>query len=172
DYYPGEEGPQNENYLFAIRVIRGCSSSSPGSSLQLLQVTSGQEVWQGGKESPTRLDENLWGHNDAGHGPPLGTGALAMTRYPGLLGLLLFLFAASARSQGPAEAIYHGGDIVTVDVKNPSAEALAVKGGKIVAVGKKADVLKLKGDSTKVIDLGGKTLVPGFLDGHSHFINS
>ena len=71
----------------------------------------------------------------------------------------------------PADAIYHGGDVVTIDDKNPTAEAVAIKGGKIVAVGKKDDVLKLKGDSTKLIDLGGKTLLPGFLDGHSHFIN-
>lgn len=70
-----------------------------------------------------------------------------------------------------AETIYLGGDIVTVDDKNPTAEALAVQSGKIVAVGKKTDILKLKGDATKVVDLNGKTLVPGFLDGHSHFIN-
>ena len=41
-----------------------------------------------------------------------------------------------------------------------------------MAVGKKDDVFKLKGDATKVIDLKGKTLAPGFIDGHSHFINS
>ncbi len=81
------------------------------------------------------------------------------------------VFSAIATAQAPADAIYHGGNIVTVDDKNPMAEALAVKHVKIVAVGNKVDVLKLKGDTTKVIDLGGKTLVPGFLDGHSHFIN-
>lgn len=70
-----------------------------------------------------------------------------------------------------ADVIYHGGDIVTVDDKNPTAEALAVKDGRIVAVGKKDAVLKLKGEPTKLVDLGGKTLIPGFLDGHSHFIN-
>ena len=80
--------------------------------------------------------------------------------------------AAFGHAQNPADAIYHGGDIVTVDDKNPTAEALAVKDGKIVAVGKKAELLKLKGDATRVIDLGGKTLVPGFVDGHSHFITS
>ena len=80
--------------------------------------------------------------------------------------------AAVAYAQNPADAIYHGGDIVTIDDKNPTAEAVAVKDGKIVAVGKKDDVLALKGDATKVIDLKGKTLVPGFIDGHSHFINS
>lgn len=85
---------------------------------------------------------------------------------PGLLSCAPLVLA-----QAPADAIYHGGDIVTVDDKNPTAEALAVKDGKILAVGKKADVLKHKGDATRLIDLGGKTMVPGFLDGHSHFIN-
>ncbi len=79
------------------------------------------------------------------------------------------IFTATATAQAP-DAIYHGGDIVTVDDKNPTAEALAVKDGKIVAVGKKADVLKLKGDKTRIVDLKGKTLVPGFVDGHAHFL--
>jgi predicted amidohydrolase YtcJ len=74
----------------------------------------------------------------------------------------------SAIAQAPADAIYHGGDIVTIDDKNPTAEAVAIKDGKIMAVGKKADVLKLKGENTKLIDLGGKTLLPGFVDGHGH----
>jgi predicted amidohydrolase YtcJ len=78
--------------------------------------------------------------------------------------------APFAHAQNPADAIYHGGPIITVDDKNPTAEAVAVTDGKIVAVGKKDDVLKFKGDTTKMIDLGGKTLVPGFIDGHSHFI--
>ncbi|MEI6773132.1 MAG: amidohydrolase family protein, partial [Planctomycetota bacterium] len=82
------------------------------------------------------------------------------------------IFATTATAQHPADVIYHGGNIITIDDKNPRAEALAVKDGKIIAVSTKADVLKLKGDSTKMIDLDGKTLVPGFLDGHSHFINS
>ena len=58
--------------------------------------------------------------------------------------------------------------MVTIDDKNPTAEAVAIKGGKIVAVGTKADVLRLKGDDTRLIDLGGKTLLPGFVDGHGH----
>jgi predicted amidohydrolase YtcJ len=85
---------------------------------------------------------------------------------------LLSTIISAAAAQAPADVIYHGGEIVTVDDKNPTAEALAVKDGKIVAVGKKGDVLKLKADTTKMIDLQGKALLPGFLDGHSHFINS
>jgi predicted amidohydrolase YtcJ len=69
----------------------------------------------------------------------------------------------------PAAVIYHNGDIVTVDDRNPTAEAVAVQGGKIVAVGKKDEVFKRQGDGAKVIDLHGKTLAPGFVDGHSHF---
>lgn len=70
----------------------------------------------------------------------------------------------------PAETIYLGGDIITMDDKRPSAEAVAVLRGKILATGTKADVMKHKGDVTKVIDLGGKALLPGFIDSHGHMI--
>jgi len=81
------------------------------------------------------------------------------------------------RAQQPAAAvantIYAGGDILTMVGDQPAyAEALAVKDGKILSAGAKADVLKSKGAATKVIDLGGRTLLPGFIEGHSHFINA
>jgi len=50
------------------------------------------------------------------------------------------------------------------------AEAIAEEGGKIVAVGSKADVMKLKGPKTEVIDLKGRTLLPGFVDAHGHMV--
>jgi predicted amidohydrolase YtcJ len=72
-----------------------------------------------------------------------------------------------------ADSIYVGGDIITVNDAQPSAESLAIKGGKIVAVGTRADVEKAhKGAGTTVVDLGGKALLPGFLDAHSHYISS
>ena len=86
--------------------------------------------------------------------------------------------AAACTPAGPkpeqtADAIYTGGDIVTVNDAQPTAEALAVKDGKILAVGAKADIEKAhRGATTQVVDLGGKTLLPGFLDAHSHYINS
>ena len=52
------------------------------------------------------------------------------------------------------------------------AEALAVNDGKIVFVGEKAVALRMKGNATKVVDLEGKALLPGFVDAHSHYINS
>jgi predicted amidohydrolase YtcJ len=79
-----------------------------------------------------------------------------------------WLLAVQLLSAQVADAIYHGGDVVTVDDKNPTAEAVAIKAGKIIAVGKKAEVLKLQGPATKLIDLGGKALLPGFVDGHGH----
>jgi hypothetical protein len=65
-----------------------------------------------------------------------------------------------------------GGDIVTVVDGQPIAEALAVKAGKIVAVGTTTEVLKLRGPATKVVDLRGRALLPGFLDAHSHYFSS
>jgi predicted amidohydrolase YtcJ len=86
--------------------------------------------------------------------------------------VLLVIGHFFTRVAAGAETIYIGGNIITVDDRRPVAEALAVREGKILAVGSRADVMKLKSDGTKVIDLSGKTLLPGFLDGHSHFMNS
>jgi predicted amidohydrolase YtcJ len=77
--------------------------------------------------------------------------------------------AVSLAAPAPAERIIRGGPIVTVHASQPTAEAVAIAGGRIVAVGSEADVMQHKGDATEVIDLAGKTLVPGFVDGHSHF---
>jgi len=72
-----------------------------------------------------------------------------------------------------ADTIYYGGDIVTINDAQPSAEALAVKDGKILAVGARADIENtLKGKSTHMVDLAGKALLPGFLDAHSHYFNA
>jgi len=86
--------------------------------------------------------------------------------------LILASLAAPAWSAEVADAIYLGGDIVTMNDRQPSAEALAVRNGRILAVGTRADVLALQGNSTRLIDLNGKTLLPGFLDAHSHYSNS
>jgi hypothetical protein len=77
------------------------------------------------------------------------------------------LIGSCTRAPAPeqiADVIYTGGDIVTINDSQPTAEAIAVKDGKIVAVGTKANVLKHKGAATKMVDLRGKTLLPGFID--------
>ena len=64
-----------------------------------------------------------------------------------------------------SDIILTNGDIVTLDDKRPSAQAIAIKGTKIVAVGKSKDILaRWKSDGTEVVDLAGKTVVPGFVD--------
>ena len=67
-----------------------------------------------------------------------------------------------------ADRIYRGGPIVTVDGANRVVEALAVRDGMIAAVGSEAEVLALQGPDTRVVDLAGRALLPGFIDAHGH----
>jgi predicted amidohydrolase YtcJ len=79
------------------------------------------------------------------------------------------LGAVSPALGANADAIYFGGSIVTVDDRRPSAEAVAVKDGRIVAVGSRRDVERAqKGRTTKMVDLAGRTMIPGFIDAHGH----
>lgn len=81
--------------------------------------------------------------------------------------------AAGNATDSAADVIFHGGSIITVNDAQPSVEAVAVKDGKIVATGAANDIrAKWTGPATRVVDLGGKTLVPGFIDGHGHFMNA
>ena len=91
---------------------------------------------------------------------------------PSCIVIVAFVLAGVAHAEAPtAERIFRGGSIVTVNSAQPTVEAVAIADGTIVAVGSEADVMKHKGEATEVIDLGGKTLVPGFVDGHSHFFS-
>lgn len=86
--------------------------------------------------------------------------------------LLVSLHSNSAVAAN-ADTIWYGGPIVTVNDRAPSTEAVAVKDGRIVMVGKKDAVLKAeRGPTTELRDLAGRTLVPGFIDPHCHFVDS
>lgn len=77
--------------------------------------------------------------------------------------------AAPARRRAvPADLIITGGSVITVDASLPAAQAVAVAGGEIVAVGTDAEVLEWQGPDTEVLDAGGSTVMPGIHDGHSH----
>ncbi|CAM3641878.1 amidohydrolase [Polynucleobacter brandtiae] len=90
---------------------------------------------------------------------------------PKLISVLLMAQCAVTFAKGNADTIFYGGPIVTVNAKNEEVQALAVQGGKIVAVGTKADVTKeWQSGSTKVIDLQGQTLMPGFVEPHVHIL--
>lgn len=78
----------------------------------------------------------------------------------------------SAQAQG-ADSIYYGGDILTMAGKTPQyVERLAIKNGKIVYAGPASGITPYKAPTTSVVNLKGKTLLPGFIDGHSHYYNS
>jgi len=90
-------------------------------------------------------------------------------RFSAILALMLLPNPAPQAGE-PADAIYIGGAVYTVDASNPRAEGFAVKGGRFIAVGKSEDLLKAhKGPRTEVVDLKGRCVVPGLIDAHAHF---
>ena len=78
--------------------------------------------------------------------------------------------ALLAGSEAPV-TVYTGGPIFTMNSANDIVEALVVRDGKILAVGSRVDMLAAAGKNARVVDLGGKVLLPGLIDGHSHFPN-
>jgi predicted amidohydrolase YtcJ len=87
-------------------------------------------------------------------------GALGM----GTMGLMVF----NSCSQTRADTVLYNANIYTSDPLQPIAQAIAISNGKIVAVGSDKDILNLSGSTTSKIDIGGKTITPGFIDAHSH----
>jgi predicted amidohydrolase YtcJ len=88
--------------------------------------------------------------------------------------LVLALFAAAtgpARAQAP-DTVLVNGKIVTVDDRFTIAQALAIKGERILKVGTTAEVEALRGPQTRVIDLAGRTVIPGLIDNHAHWVRA
>jgi predicted amidohydrolase YtcJ len=85
--------------------------------------------------------------------------------------VLLFPAFAAAQQQQPADLIITNARIYTVDETHPLADALAVRGGQVQFVGSSGAVMALKGASTRMLDLGGKTVIPGMVDAHGHVDN-
>jgi predicted amidohydrolase YtcJ len=70
----------------------------------------------------------------------------------------------------PATTILRGGHIVTMEASQPAVEALAIRGDRIVALGANDEIQKYAGPTTTVIELAGQTAIPGFIEGHGHFL--
>ena len=88
---------------------------------------------------------------------------------------LTLAIGVAACSQGggePADTIFVGDNIVTMDPQQPTVEAVAVRGETIVAAGSMDEVMALEGPSTRVVDLGDNALLPGFIDSHGHFLGA
>ncbi|MFK7896391.1 MAG: amidohydrolase [Myxococcota bacterium] len=83
-------------------------------------------------------------------------------------GCAIFSGEATLDSGGPADIVFQGGKIYTVDDANEGATAVAVRGDTIVAVGDAGDMRGLIGESTRVVELGDGALTPGFIDAHGH----
>jgi predicted amidohydrolase YtcJ len=87
-----------------------------------------------------------------------------------LLVLIISVFALSSTSAKtqPADLVLQNGNIYTVNERQPRAEAVAVKGDRIIFVGSNREAQKYIGKSTRVVDLKGETVVPGMTDAHHH----
>ena len=77
----------------------------------------------------------------------------------------------SPDSHAVADLVLTNGNVITIDELNPSAKSVAMIGDRIAAVGSAADIAAYIGDTTEVIDLAGQTAIPGFIEGHGHFIS-
>jgi predicted amidohydrolase YtcJ len=95
-----------------------------------------------------------------------------MNRFAPISFLLIVSFGLiqCSEKKTPADLIIKGGTIYTVETDNTTVEAVAVKGDTIVYAGDLAGLSKYEGEQTKVIDLAGKTMTPGFIEGHGHFM--
>jgi len=86
--------------------------------------------------------------------------------------VILTLLVATTTHAQTADTILVNGKIVTVDAPSTVREAIAIRGGKIVSVGTSAEVRKLAGPQSRVIDLQGRTVIPGLIDSHLHAIRA
>jgi len=86
--------------------------------------------------------------------------------------LLVALFTCSVAWAQTADTILTNGKIITVDQQFSIQEAVAVRDGKILSVGKTADIRKFAGPNTRLIDLQGRTVIPGLIDSHLHGIRA
>lgn len=92
---------------------------------------------------------------------------------PGLGLLPLIALMAGCEPEdgaGRADLVLMDARVVTVDREHPEAEAVAIQGDRILAVGNRADIEALVGPDTEVMELGGRLVVPGFIEGHGHFL--
>src|SRR4030095_946264 len=85
-----------------------------------------------------------------------------------VLGLILISVAPARQQTTPADLILKNGAVYTANDQAPTAQAVAVKGDRIVFVGSNAEAQKYAGKDTRLVDLQGKTVLPGFTDSHQH----
>src|SRR3990172_1116511 len=87
-----------------------------------------------------------------------------------LSSMLALTRCASPPAQEPADLVLRNGKVVTVDETRPEANAVAIGGGTIVAVGSDEEIEAYIGPETEVLDLAGRLAIPAFIEGHGHFM--
>ncbi len=85
--------------------------------------------------------------------------------------VLFFGIAACGQARPVADVILTNGRVYTVNAQQPWAEAIAIKDGKILAVGKSSELAAFRGSKTEMRDAGGRLVLPGFVDCHIHFMD-
>lgn len=88
------------------------------------------------------------------------------------LAVMLMGTSSLASAQDKADVILYNGQLITMDEQQPNAQALAVKGQHIIAVGNNEEIKKWSGQNTREINLAGKTVIPGLIDAHLHGIRA
>jgi len=82
--------------------------------------------------------------------------------------IICAIFLTALNAPEPVDLVVLNANVITMDAKLPVAEAFAVRAGRFVSVGSNADIKLLADSRTHILDLGGKTIVPGFIDAHAH----
>ncbi|MGB1439263.1 MAG: amidohydrolase family protein, partial [Luminiphilus sp.] len=89
-----------------------------------------------------------------------------------LAGVYVLFQIATRPPQAPDHQVFFNGQVLTMDGDNTVTEAISIRGATVDRVGSSEDILALVSDDTEVIDLRGRTLLPGFVDAHGHFPGS
>ena len=100
---------------------------------------------------------------------PISSSRIASSRFWRTAVVAVLVVSAACSDHDSADLVLRNGNIVTLDDATPEAQALAVRDGRIVAVGSDSEIDAYVGSETKVIDLEGRTVIPGFIEGHAHF---
>src|SRR6202165_212087 len=99
-----------------------------------------------------------------------------LSHMPRMYVLVLFAVAGVCRillgQQSAPDLVLSNGKIVTVDERFRIAQAVAIRGGRIAAVGSNQEIAQLAGRNTRVIDLRGRTVIPGLIDNHMHLLRA
>jgi len=108
------------------------------------------------------------------HGRPSSGSGRAVERWTAIAALVLPVLGAGCTSEAAglpaADLVMRSGRVVTVDEALPEAEAIAIRGDRIVFVGSDEDAEAYTGEETQVVDLAGRLTIPGFIEGHAHFM--